>query len=61
MRQAQQVYCKGVNPRLSVPSFLRNGKPVDGASVIQPNHLRKVDIPAKSNEFAVGILESENW
>lgn len=38
----------------------RNGKRVDGAAVVQPYHLRNVDTVARSAEFAVGILESEN-
>ena len=38
----------------------RNGRRIDGAAVIQPNHLRKVDIAVGGIEFAVGVLESEN-
>ena len=51
------------NPRDAVKILRearRKGDRVDGAAVIQPNHLRKVDIAARGNEFAVGILESEN-
>lgn len=36
------------------------GLPIDGASVVQPYHLRNVGTAAKSTEFAVGVLETEN-
>lgn len=36
------------------------GRRIDGAAVVQPNHLRKVDAQAKGSNFVVGLLESEN-
>lgn len=38
----------------------RQGRVIAGASVVQPYHLRNVDTAAKSTEFAVGVLETEN-
>ncbi|AUM11018.1 SbcC/MukB-like Walker B domain-containing protein [Ketobacter alkanivorans] len=38
----------------------RRGQKVDGAAVIQPNHLRQVNTAPKGAEFAVGLLETSN-
>ena len=38
----------------------RQGVHVNGAAVVQPYHLRNVDTTAKSAEFVVGIVETEN-
>lgn len=38
----------------------QQGMRVDGAAVVQPNHLRKVDISSKSDAFAVGVIETTN-
>jgi chromosome segregation protein len=38
----------------------RQGRKIDGASVIQPYHLRSVDISPKGPEFVVSLFEVEN-
>lgn len=38
----------------------RRRQRIDGAAIIQPYHLRQVDISSKGTEFAVGILETQN-
>lgn len=38
----------------------RRGSGVDGASIIQPFHLRNVIIDSKTTEYAVGLIESNN-
>ncbi|MCU7829592.1 MAG: hypothetical protein KZQ85_11045 [Candidatus Thiodiazotropha sp. (ex Myrtea sp. 'scaly one' KF741663)] len=38
----------------------RKGLPVNGAAIVQPNHLRKVDTSSKDREFVVGVIEAVN-
>jgi hypothetical protein len=38
----------------------RGGRNIDGAAIVQPNHLRNVDTTPKEAAFAVGMLETES-
>ncbi|GHZ92104.1 Chromosome partition protein Smc [Vibrio cholerae] len=38
----------------------RQGVKINGAAIIQPNHLRDVNLHAKRNEFAVSVIEANN-
>lgn len=37
-----------------------SGRRIDGASIVQPNHLKSIDVESKGTEYAVSLLDVKN-